>query len=205
MRQQKVGIVDYEMGNTKSVLNAIRNVGGVAKIISNPDDFLSFDKLILPGVGAFGKAMRIINNTGMRSALDDFKKTGNYILGICLGMQIMCSSSEEDENEVGLSWFPAKVQALEPKLGFNIPHMGWNNVDFQDEHFIFNNLKTSSDFYFLHGFCIPHLSENFTLGLSHHSNSFSSVISTENLIGVQFHPEKSQSSGLKMLKNFVSA
>ena len=120
MKQQKVGIVDYEMGNTKSVLNAIRNVGGVAKIISNPDDFLSFDKLILPGVGAFGKAMRIINNTGMRSALDDFKKTGNYILGICLGMQIMCSSSEEDENEVGLSWFPAKVQALEPKLGFNI-------------------------------------------------------------------------------------
>ena len=205
MKQQKIGVVDYGMGNTKSVLNAIRIAGVEAKIVSNPDDLLSFDKLILPGVGAFGQAMHILNKTGMKSALNDFKKTGNYILGICLGMQIMCSFSEEDEREAGLSWFSAKVEALKPRKGFNIPHMGWNNVDFQQEHFIFNNLKTSSDFYFLHGFCISRLSRNFTLGLSHHSNSFSSVIARENLIGVQFHPEKSQSSGLKMLENFVGA
>ena len=145
MRQQKIGVVDYGMGNTKSVLNAIR-IASEAKIVS--DDLLSFDKLILPGVGAFGQAMHILNKTGMKSALNDFKKTGNYILGICLGMQIMCSLSEEDEREVGLSWFSAKVEALKPRKGSNIPHIGWNNVDFHREHFIFNNLKTSSDFIF---------------------------------------------------------
>ena len=88
MRQQKIGVVDYGMGNTKSVLNAIKIAGGEAKIVSIPDDLPTFDKLILPGVGAFGRAMHILDKTGMKSALNDFKKKGNYILGICLGMQM---------------------------------------------------------------------------------------------------------------------
>ena len=194
-----VAIIDYDAGNVRSLQFALERLGEKSLLTADFEEIKAADKVIFPGQGAAGSAMNKLKQTGLDQLIPQLTQP---VLGICLGLQLMCKDTEEG-NIKGLGIFDASVKKF-PSID-KVPHMGWNNVDFQQEHFIFNNLKTSSDFYFLHGFCISRLSRNFTLGRSRHSNSFSSVIARENLIGVQFHPEKSQSSGLKMLENFVSA
>ena len=125
-----VAIVDYGMGNLRSVQNAVTHVGGKSILVVDPKDLVVHDKIILPGVGAFGQAIDCLHQTGLAAALNECREAGAHILGICLGMQLMCSVSEEDGIHEGLNWFNAKVTRFLPDTGLSVPHMGWNGVDF---------------------------------------------------------------------------
>lgn len=203
MNFKPVAIVDYGIGNLRSVQNAVSHVGGHANIINSPENLSSFEKIILPGVGAFGQAIDALRYTGIADALDDRRKDGAQILGICLGMQLMCSVSEEDGLHEGLSWFEAKVVPLIPKEHLAVPHVGWNGVDFQRDAPIFADLETGGDAYFVHSFHVQCANETDVLATTEYGDVFHSMIQRENLCGIQFHPEKSQEFGLTMIRNFL--
>ena len=127
---QPVAIVDYGMGNLRSVQNAVAHVGGKSAVVTNPLDLSTYGRIIRPGVGAFGQAIACLRQTGLADALDERRAAGASILGICLGMQLMCSVSEENGIHEGLDWFAARVIPFMPDAGLSVPHMGWNGVDF---------------------------------------------------------------------------
>ena len=200
---EDVAIVDYTMGNLGSVQNAVNHVGGKARLVSAPSDLSSFTKVILPGVGAFRQGIECLKNTGLALALEESKARGAHILGICLGMQLMCSISEEDGVHEGLSWFPARVVPFVPKPETPVPHMGWNNVDFKSEDPVLNGLPSGFDAYFLHGYHVQCENSSDVLATANYALEFHSIIRRENFWGIQFHPEKSQEFGLKIIKNFI--
>ena len=204
MSSQNIGIIDYGMGNTRSIANAMKEIDFNTELAYQAEKIHSFDKIILPGVGAFKKAMENINENGLFEALTEFKNTGKAILGICLGMQLMCTSSTENGICSGLNWINAKVEKIPEKDGFTIPHIGWNNVLNKKNHHLFNNLSKMSDFYFVHSFCVSNINDESIIGLTDYTDNFCSAFSFENIFGVQFHPEKSQSAGLQLLQNFAS-
>ena len=202
LNKPRIGIVDYGMGNIRSVANAVDEVGGVEDLILEPEKLSDYDKLILPGVGAFGQAISVLKSTGLHQALNEYKDSGKPILGICLGMQLMCMSSEEGGSHSGLGWFDASVKAFPVDSGLVVPHMGWNDMFFSHEERILKNVNNGSDFYFLHGYFVECSNEKDVLGKTEYGIAFSSMISKENVYGIQFHPEKSQAAGLQLLKNF---
>jgi glutamine amidotransferase len=198
-----VAIIDYGMGNIRSIENAILEVGGNVKIVSDPDKLNNYDKLLLPGVGAFGHAITSLRKTGMDQALDLFKDSGKSIIGVCLGMQLMCLNSGEDGHHIGLGWFDAEVKLFPKGKNIRIPHMGWNNVSFTRENPILNKVESGQNFYFVHSYFVNCNNDIDILGYSDHGITFSSIILKENLIGMQFHPEKSQKVGLQIIKNLL--
>ena len=204
MSVQNIGIIDYGMGNTHSVANAFKEINLSCELTSHAEKISSYDKIVLPGVGAFQKAMENIKKNGLFEALNDFRNSGKAILGICLGMQLMCTSSTENGPCLGLDWLNATVEKLPEKEGFTIPHIGWNDVLNQKNHHLFNNLSKISDFYFVHSFCVSKINDESIIGLTDYTGNFCSAFSNENVFGVQFHPEKSQSAGLQLLQNFAS-
>ena len=199
-----IGIVDYGMGNTHSIKNAFREIDLDSTLASHPEKINSFDKIILPGVGAFQKAMENINKSGLLEALNEFRNSGKSILGICLGMQLMCTSSSENGNCRGLNWVNAKVQKIPEKKGYSIPHIGWNDVTSKKSNTLFSSLSDKNDFYFVHSFCVSRINKESITGITEYTNKFCSAFTYENISGVQFHPEKSQGAGLQLLKNFAS-
>lgn len=203
MNSKSIAIVDYEMGNLRSVQNAVEHIGNHAMIINNPDDLSSYEKIILPGVGAFGQAIDSLRSMGMADALDEARKAGAHILGICLGMQLMCSESHEEGRHLGLDWFKAKVMPFVPKEDLFVPHMGWNNVDFLRDANILADLESGGDAYFVHSYYVQCVNEVDVLATTEYGHVFHSVIQRENLFGIQFHPEKSQEFGLAMIRNFL--
>ena len=204
MPKHNIGIIDYGMGNTHSVANAFKEISLNSKLTNNAEKIKSFDKIILPGVGAFQKAMENITQDGLLQALNEFKNTGKAILGICLGMQLMCSSSSENGLCRGLDWIKAKVEKLPEKEGYTVPHIGWNDVISKQNNVLFNNMDKKNDFYFVHSFCVTQLNKHSIIGMTDYTDKFCSAFSHENVFGVQFHPEKSQGAGLQLLQNFAS-
>ena len=148
--------------------------------------------------------MENITQDGLLQALNEFKNTGKAILGICLGMQLMCSSSSENGLCSGLDWINAKVEKLPEKQGYTVPHIGWNDVISKQNHVLFNNMNKKNDFYFVHSFCVTQLNKHSIIGMTDYTDNFCSAFSHENVFGVQFHPEKSQGAGLQLLQNFAS-
>lgn len=203
MNSISITIVDYGMGNLRSVQNAIEHVGGHAIVTNNPDDLSSCEKIILPGVGAFGQAIDSLHSMGIAEALNEARKAGAQILGICLGMQLMCSESQEEGRHEGLGWFEAKVVPFVPKDDFFVPHVGWNSVDFHRNAPILNDLESGGDAYFVHGYHVQCVNEVDVLATTEYGHAFHSMIQRENLCGIQFHPEKSQGFGLAMIRNFL--
>lgn len=200
-----VGIVDYGMGNIRSVMNALEELGVASRLVSDPDEIEAFDRVILPGVGAFEEAMENLRAGGLIEALDRHVAAGKYLLGVCLGMQLMCRESSEDGEHAGLGWFDAQVIPL-PKLpGLKVPHMGWNGIAFRSEHPILNGLESGGDVYFVHSYHVECEEESDVVATTGHGIEFTSMIARDNLLGMQFHPEKSQGIGLKLLQNFVEA
>lgn len=197
-------IVDYGMGNNGSLLNMLWHIGAEAKVSSDPDDIVNSSSLILPGVGAFAPAIKRISEiNGLREALD-YKVMVNRspILGICLGMQLLTSASEEG-NEQGLGWIDATTKKLPRVDGVKIPHMGWNNVYPENESLLFSGLLHEARFYFVHSYYVsPNNSDN-SLMKTRHGVEFTSAIGSDNIFGVQFHPEKSHSFGMRLLHNFA--
>lgn len=198
-----IAIIDYNMGNLASVQNAFKEVGADAKIINNPDDIVKYDKVILPGVGAFGDAMQHLSETDMDSAIKEFAQTGKYMLGVCLGMQLLFEKSEEFGNHKGLSLLDGEVKhfdasKFEHKL--KIPHMGWNKAFTKDDQ-LFSDVKDPY-LYFVHSYHVVTSEEN-TIATTNYGYDFTSIVRKDNIYGIQPHPEKSHENGLKILKNFV--
>ena len=200
---KSIAIVDYGMGNLRSVQNAVAHVGGKSVLVKNPEELSTHDKIILPGVGAFEQAIACLHQTGLAAALNERREAGAHILGICLGMQLMCSVSEEDGVHEGLNWFSARVTEFLPNTGLHVPHMGWNGVDFMCEDPILAGLESGGDAYFLHSYhvCCDDVSD--VLASTDYGLKFHSIIQRGNLRGIQFHPEKSQGFGLRIIRNYL--
>lgn len=200
-----IGIVDYNMGNLASVKNAFLLLGEKTAVESNPEKFKEYDKLILPGVGAFGDAMSHLNQRGMIDALKEYAASGKYMFGICLGMQLLFESSEEFGDNKGLGLIKGSVKAFdksrfEEKL--KVPHMGWNRM-FTSQHPLFKGLDVNHYLYFVHSYHIECADERDIIGRTHYGYEFASAVSHENILGIQPHPEKSHTNGLKILENFI--
>jgi len=198
-----VAIVDYGMGNLRSVQNAVEHVGYKSVIVANPVDLPAYAKIILPGVGAFGQAIAYLRQTGLAAALNECRESGAHILGICLGMQLMCSVSEEDGVHEGLNWFSARVTRFLPDTGLSVPHMGWNGVDFERNDPILSGLDSGSDAYFVHSYHVHCNDPTDVLASTEYGLRFHSMIQRDNIRGIQFHPEKSQEFGLGIIRNYL--
>lgn len=189
-----IGIVDYGMGNLRSVLNGFRKIGARAKIISNEQEIEEADGIVLPGVGAFGDGMR--NLSPIKDALVDSMRKKPF-LGICLGMQLMFEESMESAEEKGFCLFPGRVRRFS---GVRTPHMGWNGFKKVMECPLLKGME-SGYVYFMHSYYVEQ--NGLTAAVTDYGASFSSIVCKDNVFLVQFHPEKSGEIGLRMLKNFV--
>jgi glutamine amidotransferase len=197
------------MGNLASVINAFAKVGVDATLESDPSGLAQYDKLILPGVGAFGDAMEHLQTNGMDKAVIDFAASGKPLLGICLGMQLLFESSEEfakDENGTkGLGLIPGKVVAFDEKKfdhHLKVPHMGWNELFQQQETALFKGMKQDFYLYFVHSFHAV-CDDAYAIGKTHYGYEFVSAVQNGNIYGIQPHPEKSHENGLKIIENFA--
>ncbi|WP_187647950.1 imidazole glycerol phosphate synthase subunit HisH [Nitrosophilus labii] len=201
----KVAIVDYNMGNLASVKNAFLKIGAKPEIVKEGEKLKGFDKLILPGVGAFGDAISHLNQYGLIEPILEFAKSGKPLLGICLGMQLLFDKSYEFGEHNGLGLISGEVVPFY-KSRFDhrlkVPHMGWNELFVQKETPIFKGLPKAFYLYFVHSFHAV-CDEKYVIGKTIYGYEFVSAVQNENVFGLQPHPEKSHENGLKILENFV--
>ena len=197
------------MGNLASVINAFAKVGANATLESDPSKLSQYDKLILPGVGAYGDAMEHLKENGMDEAVIAFAASGKPLLGICLGMQLLFDSSEEfakdDEGTKGLGLIPGKVVAFDENKfdhPLKVPHMGWNELFEQNETPLFDSLDKDFYLYFVHSFHAV-CDDAYAIGKTHYGYEFVSAVQNGNIYGIQPHPEKSHENGLKIIENFA--
>jgi glutamine amidotransferase len=193
------------MGNLASVINAFAKVGADATLESDPSKLGQYDKLILPGVGAYGDAMEHLKANGMDKAVIDFAASGKPLLGICLGMQLLFESSEEFGQTQGLGLIPGKVVAFDEKKfdhHLKVPHMGWNELFQQQESALFAGLNRDFYLYFVHSFHAV-CDDQYVIGKTHYGYEFVSAVQNGNIYGIQPHPEKSHENGLKIIENFA--
>lgn len=198
----KIGIIDYDAGNLKSVETALKFLEAEYLVSSDPDQLLKCDKLIFPGVGEAYSSMEILKSRSLDIMIKDYFITGNPILGICLGCQIVLDFSEERDTSC-LGLVPGLSKEFSHNLGLKIPHMGWNQVKQTRDHYLFNEIPDNSSFYFVHSFYPQPAEPKTAIAQTDYGISFSSAFSMDNLTAVQFHPEKSGPHGLKMLENFI--
>lgn len=197
-----IAIIDYGMGNLGSIANMIKKVGYKCIITSDLEEIKTASKLILPGVGSFDNGMKNLADLGMIEVLNQkvlIDKTP--ILGICLGMQLMTKSSEEGKLS-GLGWIDAQTKKFVSDI-LKIPHMGWNLIKHQKNSHLFDEYTSEKRFYFVHSYCIECFNYEDVLTTTPYTHEFVSSFEKENIIGVQFHPEKSHKFGMSLLKNFV--
>ena len=200
-----IGIVDYNMGNLASVINAFEKVGAKIAVESDPTKLQNYDKLILPGVGAFADAMEHLQEKGMDKAVKAYAQSGKPLLGICLGMQLLFESSEEFGTTQGLGLIEGKVVAFdESKFDhkLKVPHMGWNELFVQNDSKLFEGLNKEFYLYFVHSFHAV-CEDRYAIGKTYYGYEFVSAVNKANVYGIQPHPEKSHENGLKIIENFV--
>lgn len=201
-----ITIVDYGLGNINAFANIYKRLNIPVSIAKQADDLSDSVKIILPGVGAFDYAMKMLNLSGMRPALEDRVKSGGaYVLGVCVGMQILAESSEEGTLP-GLGWINARVKKFDVTKMTDIthlPHMGWNDVKPLSGDPLFEKINADSRFYFLHSFCMNCMDASDILAVADYGGDFCCAVKRGNIYGVQFHPEKSHHYGIQLLKNFA--
>ncbi len=193
-------IIDYGMGNLRSVQKSLEAMGYNTLIASDPDQLKMASKVILPGVGAYEDAMKNLEEIGMDQAIKDFVQTGRPFLGICLGMQMLMSVSEENGFHKGLDLVPGQVLKLPTSV--KVPHMGWNSLDFQRSIPLTNGIRDGNFLYFVHSYYVKLNNVNYSVATTDYGMNFCSIVAKDNILGVQFHPEKSSSLGQNILKNF---
>lgn len=196
-------IVDYGMGNLRSVLHKLGKLDVQAKISSDTSEIRAADKIVLPGVGSFGAGMSNLTSSGLRDVLEEqVMKEKVPILGICLGMQLFTGHSEEGDAK-GLGWIKADTKRFSFEgNGLRIPHVGWNTVDPKVDSPLFTDLGRRR-FYFVHSYHVECANDSDVLATTDYGFDFASVIGRDNIVGVQFHPEKSHKDGIQFIKNFV--
>jgi len=204
-----IAIVNYKMGNLQSIANAIKILGAEAEIAEKPEDLEKAEGIIIPGVGAFKDGMENLRKAGFIEALNnEVLEKKKPFLGICLGMQLIAKKSFEYGEHKGLGWVDFNVCRIEPSSpSFRIPHMGWNNLELRgDGGKLFKGIKEPAVVYFVHSYHLTPLSEadeNAITSTCYHGAAITASLEKENIFGTQFHPEKSQNTGLTMLKNFI--
>jgi len=196
-----IGILDFGMGNIRSVRNAIYQNGFDPVLISTGVNFDDISHLILPGVGNFSAAMPEIENRDLRQPILNFVASGRPLLGTCLGMQLLMTIGEEGGSYSGLNLIPGKVTRLKGD-GLRVPHVGWNILNMEQAHPIFQNIKSGRDFYFVHSYEAVCEHSNDMLASTEYGGVVTAAVGRNNVVGVQFHPEKSQLNGLRLLENF---
>lgn len=200
----KLGVLDYGAGNLRSVLNAFTAIGHVAKLIREPQDFTGIDMLVFPGQGAFGDSVRILRKHELWEPLRAWLREGKPYLGICLGYQLLFDSSEESPGVEGLGVVRGQVRKFAATPGLKIPHMGWNEVWWTPAAAPFTaGLGSASHMYFVHSYYPDVRDKGLIACETDYGIEFASGIVRPNLVAVQFHPEKSQETGLKLLRNIV--
>lgn len=195
-----IAIIDYGMGNLRSVQKGFEKVGFPAQVTSDPEMVRKAEKVVLPGVGAFGDAMVNLRAANMLEVIKETVAAGKPFLGICLGLQLMFDSSEEFGFHEGLHIFPGRVRLLPP--GLKVPHLGWNQIKIQKQDPILMDIPDGSMFYFVHSYYVEPADSQVTTTLTDYGIDFTSIASQDNVFGIQFHPEKSSTIGLRILKNF---
>jgi glutamine amidotransferase len=200
-----IGVIDYGVGNLFSARRGLRAVGSDAVFITEPENVEKCDAILLPGVGAFGSGIDRLRQFGMDEAVIAFSKSGKQILGICLGMQFLMSNSMEFGEHQGLNLIPGNVKPIETKVGWPVPNIGWNTVEFigDTDATPFAGVSGSEDFYFAHSFyCDPEEQTDKLATIDYGDQTIAAVISRNNVHGCQFHPEVSDEAGLNILRLF---
>lgn len=201
MAHGTVALVDYGVGNLGSVRNMFKRIGAPTKDINRPEQLAGCTHVLLPGVGSFDHGVKTLQSEGWIEAIRDYASTGNALLGICLGMQLLLDSSEEGV-EHGLGLIPGNAIRFASQTGLRVPHMGWNFAEPVQQNQIFKQVESDARYYFVHSYYAVTESSEHTIASTEYGIRFSSVISKGNVYGMQFHPEKSHRFGMQLLKNF---
>lgn len=201
-----IAIIDYGMGNVRSLMNAFEYIGEDASVTADFDEMAAADRLVLPGVGAFGDAMKAIDAKGLKPVLDHLAlEVKKPILGVCLGMQLFARVSHEHGTHQGLGWLDAEIHPLEVAPPAKVPHVGWNAVSFAPDEWLFKGLPSGeSDYYFVHSFHMVCNDPADLAGTTDHGGTVTAAVRRGNLTATQFHPEKSQDNGLQLLQNWLA-
>lgn len=197
-------VVDYGVGNLRSVTKALEFLGCEAKLTSDPDEVVKAEKLVLPGVGAFGTGMENLRRLNLIEPIKDAVKRGTPLLGICLGLQLLFEESEEMGQHEGLKLVRGKVVRFPEIDGIRIPHMGWNSICIRKREPLFVGVPDESMVYFVHSYFPVPEDESVVAATTEHGVEFVSAIAVDNIFGTQFHPEKSSQVGLQILRNFIN-
>jgi len=197
-----IGIIDYGMGNLYSLSKALERLGYAYDFVSDPGKLKDYDGCILPGVGAFGDAMRNIRNAGLDKGIYEYVQSGKPILGICLGMQLLFSKSEEHGLHEGLNLLPGEVVRFQGE--YKIPHMGWNQLQLkQQNHPLLSGIQNGDYVYFVHSYHVRVENESDLLATCDYHQQVTGIVGRNNIYGMQFHPEKSGEAGMRLLQNFA--
>jgi glutamine amidotransferase len=197
-----IAIVDYGMGNLRSVQKAFERVGAEARVIPSPHELADASGIVLPGVGAFGQAMDNLQVAGWVEPLRDACARGVPFIGICLGMQLLFNTSEEMGQHAGLGVLPGEVKRFNGNL--KVPQMGWNRIRIRQDHILLSDVPDGSYAFFVHSYYCAPSNPSVVLATTDYGIEFASMVARGNILGAQFHPEKSQTVGLRMLANFAS-
>lgn len=204
-----IAIVDYGMGNLRSVQKALEHVGASAEIVCAPEELAGADKVILPGVGAFGDAMANLRSLGLIDPLVEVTRSDRPFLGICLGLQLLFDVSCEEGEYPGLGIVPGRVMRFDFRgrpdaVDLKVPHMGWNQVSWSADCPLLRGLSSPQHFYFVHSYYVLPEDSTVTCGVCDYGGPFAAMIRRGNLYATQFHPEKSQRAGLEILRAFAA-
>ena len=204
-----IAVVDYGAGNLRSVANAFESIGTKISVVKDPDELVKAAAIVLPGVGAFGDCMEALRRQKLVEPLEElvFGQKLPY-LGICLGMQFLAEESLEKGRHRGLGWIRGKVELMSPNNGnFRIPHMGWNDINYREACPLFDGLGEKPVFYFVHSYhlVVTEDEADCVTASCWHGLTVTAAVQKDNIFGVQFHPEKSQENGLKVLENFIKS
>lgn len=213
MKRTQITMIDYGASNIRSAQKALEFVGAQVQVTAEPEEVIRATKLVLPGVGAFGAGMAALHQRGLTTVIRAAVSQGTPLLGICLGMQFLFEESEEMGRYKGLGLIPGRVTRFTrenagklslKRTALKIPHMGWNQIEHDGSHPLLNGVPNGSHAYFVHSYyCVPANQED-VIGETEYGCRFASIIGRDNILGIQFHPEKSQSVGLTILRNYLA-
>jgi len=204
--KKNIAIIDYGVGNTHSVKEAVKSLDCDVIISDEPEKLDKADALILPGVGAFEIAMENLRDRNLIGPLNEMVlEKGKPLLGICLGMQLFADESEENGLHKGLRWISGNVKKIQDQPNLRVPHVGWNNIDVIDRSPLFDRLQDKRNFYFDHSYHFVCNDEKNVVSKVNYGNGLVAAVKRNNILGVQFHPEKSQITGLRLLKGFLNS